>query len=402
MPRTVAVAVLIAGLVLPGPATAQTAAPSSTSAAPVRLFSVAALEPSITGPSSATGLVPEATTSPPGADRRGEILIAPLPMINPTLDNGLALVGGYLYRLDRTDQVTPPSLTVVGGFATSNDSWGGAFLQKLHLRRDRVRILGVAAYADVNYDYYGIGQDAGNAGRSIELNQKGPVAVVDTLVRVAPQWYAGGRYQILDMRVFTPGLSVDGGPTIPAADATLRTAALGPRAQFDSRDNPFYPRRGIHFDVVASFYGEAVGGRRKYQSYQAFVSHFVSAGERDVIAWHTVVCGVYGSVPFYDICALGKSSDLRGYQLGQYRDDRMIAAQAEWRREIWWRFGGVLFAGVGEVSPEFSRVSWNDLLPSGGVGVRLTLAKQNHVNLRVDYAWGKKSSALYVSVAEAF
>ena len=38
----------------------------------------------------------------------------------------------------------------------------------------------------------------------------------------------------------------------------------------------------------------------------------------------------------------------------------------------------------------------------GGVGLRFTLAKRNHVNLRIDYAWGKSSTALYVGVAEAF
>ena len=41
-------------------------------------------------------------------------------------------------------------------------------------------------------------------------------------------------------------------------------------------------------------------------------------------------------------------------------------------------------------------------LPGGGVGLRFTLARRNHVNLRVDYAWGKNSTALYVGVAEAF
>jgi len=51
---------------------------------------------------------------------------------------------------------------------------------------------------------------------------------------------------------------------------------------------------------------------------------------------------------------------------------------------------------------DFGTLNWNDALPSGGVGLRFTVAKRNHVNLRADYAWGKDSSALYVSVVEAF
>jgi len=42
------------------------------------------------------------------------------------------------------------------------------------------------------------------------------------------------------------------------------------------------------------------------------------------------------------------------------------------------------------------------MLPSGGTSIRFRLTRENHVNLRVDYAWGKRSNALYVSVAEAF
>ena len=41
-----------------------------------------------------------------------------------------------------------------------------------------------------------------------------------------------------------------------------------------------------------------------------------------------------GRVPFYDQCLLGMSQDLRGYEAGRYRDRRMLAAQAEYRREV--------------------------------------------------------------------
>ena len=63
-----------------------------------------------------------------------------------------------------------------------------------------------------------------------------------------------------------------------------------------------------------------------------------------MITWHGVVCSTDGDAPFYDLCPFGRSQDIRGYQIGQYRDERMVAAQAEWRSEIWWRFGGVVFA----------------------------------------------------------
>lgn len=375
-------------------------------------------EPSQEPPVSIYGVVPSDSGSVSGAaavehvrpaavdrtdkPKRGEFVIAPMPMVNPTLENGLSLVGGYLYRLDVNDRKTPPSVSALAGFKTSNGSWAASALQTLHLAHDRFRLLMVGAYSDINYEFFGIGQSAGSAGASIEINQAGSVGLFEGLVRIAPDWYVGARYQILDMTAATSDLAIPGGPTLPAIDADLRTASLGPRLEFDSRDNPFYPRQGLQVQAIANFHGKGVGGQRTYQVYEGWINGYHAVSARHVVAWHAGACGTDGQVPFYDLCLLGKNQDLRGYTAGQYRDGAMLATQAEWRSEVWWRIGAVAFAGVGEVSPDFTGFTFKDALAGAGVGLRFTLAKRNHVNLRVDYAWGKDSSALYVGVAEAF
>jgi hypothetical protein len=62
----------------------------------------------------------------------------------------------------------------------------------------------------------------------------------------------------------------------------------------------------------------------------------------------------------------------------------------------------VAFGGAGEVAESFGKFTDDSVLPSGGAGLRYRLTKENHVNLRADYAWGKGNSALYISIAEAF
>jgi outer membrane translocation and assembly module TamA len=121
-----------------------------------------------------------------------------------------------------------------------------------------------------------------------------------------------------------------------------------------------------------------------------------------VIAARVNACGASDDTPFYDLCLIGQYQDLRGYSTGQYRDRLMLTGQAEYRLELWKRIGAVTFAGLGEVSPSIGRFSTNDLLPSAGAGLRFRLTRQNHMNLRMDYAWGTKSNAFYMSVAEAF
>ena len=132
---------------------------------PVSLYGVVPGDPTgAQGVSSAEQAIPTAV-DPTQKTKRAELVIAPIPIINPTIENGLAVLGGYLYRLDANDTMTAPSATGVAGFKTSNGSWGAAFIQSLHLSHDKFRLLGVGAYGDVNYAFYGVGQEAGDAFR---------------------------------------------------------------------------------------------------------------------------------------------------------------------------------------------------------------------------------------------
>ena len=142
-------ALVIAGALTLRLATAAMAQ-SPTSGAEVTLFGV------VTGdPSGVEGIAAADQATPVAVDRadtlkRGEFVVAPMPMVNPTLENGLAFVTGYLYRVDSHDAVTAPSASAVAGFKTSNGSWGAGVLQSLHLWHDRFRLLGVAVGAKIN------------------------------------------------------------------------------------------------------------------------------------------------------------------------------------------------------------------------------------------------------------
>jgi outer membrane translocation and assembly module TamA len=107
-------------------------------------------------------------------------------------------------------------------------------------------------------------------------------------------------------------------------------------------------------------------------------------------------------VPFYALSQFGRGADLRGYELGQFQDKQLLAAQAEYRFEFTKRIGAVAFAGVGEVMPSLHAITFDNLLPSIGVGLRYVMAEQNHVSLRFDVAWGRDGPLVYLSVGEAF
>jgi outer membrane translocation and assembly module TamA len=74
--------------------------------------------------------------------------------------------------------------------------------------------------------------------------------------------------------------------------------------------------------------------------------------------------------------------------------------QAEYRRILYKRLGGVLFAGAGSVfgTPGESLV-WR---PNAGLGLRFQLSKKQKLNVRLDYGFGVRSQGFYLTFGEAF
>ena len=339
---------------------------------------------------------------PPEERNKGEFVIAPIPVINPTTENGLAIGAGYLFHFDKKEQTKSPS--VIGGvaFRTTNGTRGYGLGGMFRFKEDKYRLLVAGGDATINLNFFGVGIDAGNAGISIPISLKARAFVVEGLVRVYEKWYVGPRYHFLKMKAglnFDEGESApDDGPVIPPLEVNLRTAALGPRIKRDTSSDAFYPRNGSIFDIKVGFYGKAVGGNRTYQSYEVSYNRYFALGKKQVIAGRLASCFIRGRVPFYDLCTMG----LRGYEAGRYLDRNMLAGQGEFRQELPWRLGVVGFFGIGEVAEKVSDFRSDKIRPAGGVGVRFRLTKKNHINMRLDYAWGIRSSGLYVGVTEAF
>jgi outer membrane protein assembly factor BamA len=350
--------------------------------------------------------VDDAATAENQADdkepKSGEIVVAPFPISNPAIGSGLVVVGGYLFSISKTDPVSPTSMVGGGAFYTSNGSWLWGVGTKLYLKRDRFRILGFYGKGDLNYSLYGIGNSAGNLGRSIPIDQGGKALLMETLIRLKKNLFVGPRYQwrSLDAQVkgglLPPSFGVD------PIELKSTTSSLGFHVQRDLRDSQFYPTTGTLADVVGDFFQGTLGSEFSYQSYTFAFNKYFSISPRQVLASRVFGCASSGRVPFYDLCLLGMHNDVRGYKTGQFRDRLMLTTQVEYRLQLPKRFGLAAFFGVGEVAPEIGAFNSNNLKPGGGAGIRYILAKKNHLNLRVDYGVGLQGGGVYMGVGEAF
>ena len=89
---------------------------------------------------------------------------------------------------------SPLSNTAVAAGVTSSGSWGLGVMQSTRLRGDELRLDGVLAFADLRYQFYGAGADAGMNGTSVPIVQKA-FAFAPELLLQAARGVFGVRYR---------------------------------------------------------------------------------------------------------------------------------------------------------------------------------------------------------------
>lgn len=336
-------------------------------------------------------------------DRGTTFAVAPIPNYNSQFGFGVALVGMAFRKLDGHPE-TPPSTGMLLGYAADNGTWGAALMGIGHFTGDAWRAAGGIGYFKLFYDFFGFGTDAGTDGKSVEIRQ--PVSFVfgQGLRRVSGDLYGGVRTQYvhsdfsINSNTVPPELAPFAGLT-----GTVNSLGLAPVVQFDSRDNTYYPVRGVNVSLATTMSFDGFASDSTYQRTYGYVDFYHGwAKGRQVLALGLDGCYVSGDVPLSNYCSIGELKGIRGYQVGRYQDRFQASFQAEYRRKIGGRFGFTLFGGIAGISPTPAQFDGGDLRAAGGAGLRFQLTKKYPLNYRVDAAYGADGGQFYVAVAEAF
>lgn len=182
---------------------------------------------------------------------------------------------------------------------------------------------------------------------------------------------------------------------------SLYTTAIGLGADLDRRDNPYTSTSGYRIALYGEVRPKALGNFHKtlwHWTIQA--DYFLSLWRGGVLA-----LDLYGdmwshSTPWLLWPSAGGDSRMRGYYYGRYTDRKMITAQAELRQTIYGPIGISIWGGAGSLFDRWSNFDASQILPNGGVGLRL--ASGNRTTLRIDYGFGRHSSGVIINVNEAF
>jgi len=180
------------------------------------------------------------------------------------------------------------------------------------------------------------------------------------------------------------------------------TTGLGFSMIYDTRDNILTATTGMYGDVSSVWNNTSFGGEFNYYSFDADLRKYFLVSKSTVIGLQAWVQLKTGDVPFLQLSYLGGSSIMRGYYSGRYRDNNLLAVQAELRQQLTTKLGVVLFVGYGEVADRLKQFAIRDLHQSMGVGVRRRLSKTEKVNLRMDIGFVNGKGNIYVNIAEAF
>ena len=180
---------------------------------------------------------------------------------------------------------------------------------------------------------------------------------------------------------------------------------IGPGMAYDSRDDQLYPSKGWFVVFSSAVYGSFMGSEYDFSSSSIDVRRFISLnGDKSILGFQGVVNATVGDVPFYKLASIGGKRMLRGIAHPyRYMDRHSWFAQAEWRKHIWWRLGGVMFVGTGKVSPDFFQSPFSNLHVVSGAGMRFKVLPDEGLNFRVDFGISNHGdNGVYFTLREAF
>lgn len=326
--------------------------------------------------------------------QKGDFVVVPIPMSNPTLGTGLVLGAAYFYsQTEAEKKAQPASVTAAAALYTSNKSGAYGVVQQNYWDENKWRFTGVAGHVNLRLDL--LTPEDSDQSSTVSWLLNGNFLQAKLSRRIAGEWYAGIKARFIEMSQEF-GVDPDDSDFGTEPDGTV--TGVGIVAEFDSRDAPFYSRSGKIFNIDVLFNHETFDIGSDYQSFSTSYRSYHQLGSPFVLAWEIQGCARSGEAPLWDSCRI----DLRGFPATDYLGNGSASGQAELRWQFHRKWGAVAFAGAGYIRNSFSQHRDREAIPSYGLGLRFSVLDSQGINMRLDYARSVDSDAVYLSVGEAF
>ena len=253
--------------------------------------------------------------------------------------------------------------------------------------------------------FHGIGPDS--PAEYIALVNTRQFQIKERILRqVLPNFYTGLEmdFQRLSSVTFTPAAAYSD-IELPTGSKGSANLAFGWGVLYDTRHNVLNVREGIFSELALLRYDKAWGSDFSFTTVISDNRFYKSINERDVLAAQVLGQFNVGDIPFNQLALMGGESINRGYYLGRFRDKNQLAAQVEYRMlpfPFAKRWGAAVFGSSGTVFDDFRQLSFDNIMWSGGAGVRFLIFPKKDIFTRLDVALTNEGPGFYFFIGEAF
>ena len=324
---------------------------------------------------------------------RSYFLPIPILITEPALGYGFGLAPVWFHEPpDRSSgQLLPPSLSLLAGFATSDGSWGGGGGHFHSFKNDTWRVLGVAAYAELELESAGISTSL-EPDRFLEYSIDNLFVLAEASRKMSPRTRLGLRYLYVQSEVGLKDLDPSSDRSL-SGDSTI--GGLGLYLSFDSRDSILTPTKGQRFDLRPAYYGALFGGDSEYIRVDTLYTGYWRRGPLG-FALRIDADWIQDEAPFYAKPYLA----LRGVPAVAFLGEQVLSAEPEIDWTVHPRWTLLAFAGAGRTTNDFRiQGEVNRDIHTGGVGFRYLLARAFGLQAGLDFAWSSEGDhAVYIVV----
>ncbi len=316
---------------------------------------------------------------------------------------GLSSVYVFYAKRDTTNRLSEVTAFT---FITLERQYGLWFDHAIYSDKNKWFSLGRLRFQSFPLLYYGIGPDSPSEPLA-QVNANLIQIKERALRKLYRSLYAGLEvdYQRLSAVEFLPRTTEP--ITYPRGRTGSSNLGLGTGILYDNRHNVLNVREGFFSELALIRYHPAWGSTFSFTSVISDTRIYRSVNKRDVFAAQLFGQFTSGEIPFNQLALMGGESIMRGYYTGRLRDRNQLATQVEYRMlPLPWsftkRWGATFFAGTGTVFNSFRTFSMDDMVWSAGGGLRFLLFPKKDVYTRLDLAFTKEGTGIYLFIGEAF
>ena len=324
------------------------------------------------------------------------------PQLDRSPETGF-LTGLYYLQLFKIggDTATRTSNTETTLSYTQNRQFVTEVNNTLLFPGEKYILRGTSIYKNFSEYFFGTGNNTQASDQ--QLIRFDNIQLIQRLTRViAPHTFAGIQYQYnLVANLRYPGGGILDTGHISGSRGSL-TSGAGLVFLYDSRDNVLNSYTGFYLDISNYANRKVLGSGYTFNNLTIDARKFFQLWPRYILGLQTVMNFNDGHPPFRQLANMGGDVMMRGIYQGRFRDNHMIAAQAEFRFPVWRWLGMCVFGGMGEVSDEIKHFAISEIHYTYGAAVRVMFIKHERVNIGIDAGFGQNTSGVYFGSGESF